>query len=398
MDTYLLSASSTTNYGNTTYMGVGEKNANVNNYARALIKFDLSSIPADAVITSATLSLWTYADYADNDGIISVYRLKTPFNETQATWNRSATGVNWQSPGASGANDRESTAIGSTQISASEALNTEKQIALSPAMIQELVDGTFANNGFLIKTDAELNDRFDFKTSDIASSQASQRPKLVIQYTSASITPTPIPTSTPMAFLFGDGFESGNFSAWSGSAIGGGDLSVSSTAAMTGSYGMQALINDTTAIYVMDYTPLAETEYRARFQFDPNTISIPNNNNFAIALAADTSGAAWRVTLNYASGAYKLQGWAMDDTGAWVTGVQVPIQDAPQIIEVKYKSAANSGYLELWVNGTLVDTIANVDNDTRTVGNFSLGAVQSLDAGTSGAIYFDALETYETAQ
>ncbi|HEU0291242.1 MAG TPA: RHS repeat-associated core domain-containing protein [Anaerolineales bacterium] len=45
---------------------------------------------------------------------------------------------------------------------------------------------------------AELNDRFDYKTSDTPS--ASQRPKLVIEYTtSAPATPTPTPTATATA-------------------------------------------------------------------------------------------------------------------------------------------------------------------------------------------------------
>ena len=71
---------------------------------RSLIKFDLSSIPANATITSATLSLWTTGDLSDNDRTIRVYRLKTAFDESSATWNESASGVSWQSAGASGTN------------------------------------------------------------------------------------------------------------------------------------------------------------------------------------------------------------------------------------------------------------------------------------------------------
>ena len=104
-------------------------------YARALIKFDLSSIPANAVITSATLSLWTANDLSDNTRTIRVYHLKRAFNESQPTWNLASTGVNWEVAGAPGVNDRESTDIGSLQILASEALNTEKQISLSTAQI-----------------------------------------------------------------------------------------------------------------------------------------------------------------------------------------------------------------------------------------------------------------------
>ncbi len=115
-------------------------------------------------------------------------------------------------------------------------------------------------------------------------------------------------------------------------------------------------------------------------------------------MAAGVNGAAWRLTLNYASGEYKLQLWAMDNTGNWVTGAQIPIQDTSQVIMVENKALANNGWVKLWVNGTLAGTVANVNNDLQTVDNFSLGAVQTIDAGTSSTIYFDAVETYETVQ
>ncbi len=181
LDTYLLSASAATNYGTDVGLGVGENNNTTDWVARALIKFDVSSIPANAVITSATLSLWTSGDYSDNDRTIRVYRLKTAFDESNATWNESAASVNWETAGASGANDRESADIGSTQILAGESLGIEKQIALTPSKIQEFVSGTFTNSGFIIIADTELDDRFNYESSD--SVTASNRPKLVIQYT-----------------------------------------------------------------------------------------------------------------------------------------------------------------------------------------------------------------------
>ena len=57
IDTYLLSTSATTNFGTFSEMGVGENNDATGRYARSLLKFDLSSIPSDATVTSATLSL-----------------------------------------------------------------------------------------------------------------------------------------------------------------------------------------------------------------------------------------------------------------------------------------------------------------------------------------------------
>jgi hypothetical protein len=201
LDTFILSAATTTNYGTATIMGVGEDNSTTNRIARSLIKFDLSAIPANAAIHSATLSLWTSSDLSNNTRTLQVYRLKVPFNETQATWMISATGVNWQQAGASGANDREGTPMGSVSIASNEPLNQEKQIALNPVKIQEWVSGSFANHGMIIVANTELDDLFSYKTSDSTSS--AQRPKLVLQYSVPSGTPThtPVWTASPTPFV-----------------------------------------------------------------------------------------------------------------------------------------------------------------------------------------------------
>lgn len=194
-DTYIYSGARNSNYGMAADLGIGEDNNAKNRTARSLIRFDLSSIPSNAVMHSAVLSLWTSSDLSSNNRTIRAYRLKVPFVESEATWNSSAVGVSWQSAGASGPEDRETAAIGSVSILNNEPLNVEIQIILSPAGIQELVNGSFANNGMIIMADVEENDRFNYKTSD--SPAASQRPKLVIQYTIPSVTPTDPPTYTP---------------------------------------------------------------------------------------------------------------------------------------------------------------------------------------------------------
>jgi len=194
VDTYIYSGSKNSKYGTAVDMGVGEDNNSSNKIARGLIKFDLSSIPANATITTATLSLWTSSDLSSNTRTIRVYRLKTSFQESQATWNGPATGVSWQTSGASGSNDRESAAIGSVSVLSNEALNQEKQIVLQPARIQEMVSGAFANRGFILVADTEQNDRFNYRTSD--STGINQRPRLVVQYSLPPVVPSYTPTQT----------------------------------------------------------------------------------------------------------------------------------------------------------------------------------------------------------
>jgi len=388
VDTYLLSTSATSNYGSSGDMGVGENNNSNNKYSRSLIKFDLSSLPIDAQIVSATLSLWTSIDTSSNDATMNVYRLKVPFVENQATWNRSASGVNWQTTGANGSNDRESTAIGSIQIPNNQSLNTEKQIALDPAKIQEMINGTFVNNGFLLKTDAELNDRFDFKTSDTSTS--SQRPKLVIQFTAESI---------PEGFIFDDGFESGNFNAWDDDESDGGDLSVTTQSAAVGTYGMQALIDDDNEIEVDDETPNNESYYSARFYLHPNSVNMPNLDSMYIFTGDDDNLGGWIFCLSMmrAGADYLLSLCAEDDEEEWLSGRDIYITDDWQAVEIEWQAASSSsthdGYLKLYINDVLVDTIADIDNDASRLTDVSLGLVSSIPAGASGTVYFDAFES-----
>jgi len=83
--------------------------------------------------------------------------------------------------------------------------------------------------------------------------------------------------------IFSDGFEGGSLSAWTSSVTGGGDLSVTAQAALKGNFGLQALINDNTSLYVTDDSPTAEKRYRARFYFDPNGITMASGDNHYLA-------------------------------------------------------------------------------------------------------------------
>lgn len=402
-DTYILKSATSTNFGTSFDLSIGEKNSTTNSTGRTLIKFDLSSIPADATIISATLSLWTSRDLSSNDTTVNIYRLKVPFSETESNWNSSATGVNWQTAGASGVNDRESISIGSVLIPANELLDAEKQISIDPAKVQEMLNGTFTNNGFILTTTSELDDRFDFKSS--TTSTASQRPRLVIQYTSPSITPTSTitptltntptlaPTATPVGFLFADGFEAGNLSSWSWSNKDAGDLAASTQAAGIGSYGLQAVIDDTAQLNVSSDSPNAEKHYSTRFYFDPNSINLPNNHEVYIFAGNDDTRWAFCLMVRRFDQEYRLTSCVQDDANVWITGRPVYITDAWQAIEMEWQASsavgANDGFLKLWVNDVLVDTINNIDNDTQSIDYASLGALSNAPSGISGSIYFD---------
>jgi hypothetical protein len=192
LDTLMQSDNPTTNYGTSTTLNVGEHNA-ATSKNRTLIFFDLSSIPANATINSATLSLWQVSESSSNARTLRVYRDLRSWSESQATWNIFSTGNNWGTAGGFNASDAEQTDIGSCAFTATEA-NGEKQWTLTASAIQEMVSGAFANNGFVIKADTETDDLFRFRSSD--DSTAAERPKLVIDYSEATHTPTNTATFT----------------------------------------------------------------------------------------------------------------------------------------------------------------------------------------------------------
>jgi hypothetical protein len=147
---------------------------------RQLIKFDLSSIPSNAIVTSAVLSLWLYYDQANQVSTVTCYRQLKAWVESQATWNIWKTGSNWTTAGGFDAADCEQAGIGSRNMTASESAG-EKQWVLNPSKVQEWISGTLTNNGLLMKSEAETDrDYYAYRSSDYTT--AEQRPKLVIEY------------------------------------------------------------------------------------------------------------------------------------------------------------------------------------------------------------------------
>ena len=219
----------------------------------------------------------------------------------------------------------------------------------------------------------------------------------------ATRTPTPTrtvtPTTTPIVdLIFSDGFESGNLSAWSASVTDGGDLNATSVAAMVGSSGLQAVINDIKSIYVEDGTPSNETRYRARFYINPNSISMRSGNSFYIFMGYNSAGTnIIRVEYRYYTSYYQLRAGLIKDNNTWVYSSWYTISNTPHSVELDWRAStitgAYNGYLTLWIDGTQRVNLNTIDNDTRRVDYIRLGAVAGLDYGTRGILYFDAFES-----
>jgi RHS repeat-associated protein len=210
------------------------------------------------------------------------------------------------------------------------------------------------------------------------------------------------PPARPDA-LFADDFESNNLSAWNPTLtkIDSGDLFTSSASAYQSNYGLQALIDDTVVLKAVDSSPANETQYRARFYFDPNSLAMNNNSTHFILDGYNTfyNAIPFRLELLYESGTYKLRPRVMKDDWGYTNGSKYSISNDWHVIEIDWKQStsagANNGYLSLWIDGTLVGTIANVDNDAihNHLDEIRLGAVAGIDSTTSGSMLFDNFES-----
>ncbi len=172
-----------TNYGTSTSIHIGKEYAGGAGTSiwRPVIKFDISSIPATATITGTVLTLTVLNEDSLNSRTISCYRVKRAWSESQSTWNSYTTGNAWQTAGASGANDREATNIGTATQGATLVEGNEVAITLTAAKIQEMINGVFTNNGFLLQVDTENADAVNYYSTNHATT--TKRPKLVVDYT-----------------------------------------------------------------------------------------------------------------------------------------------------------------------------------------------------------------------
>ena len=210
---------------------------------------------------------------------------------------------------------------------------------------------------------------------------------------------TPSPTDALPDMIFADGFENGNLTGWTANSTNNGSLSVSSNSALAGSYGMQAAISGQTNMYVRDDSPVAESRYRARFYFDPNSVSMANSDYIYIlqGYAATTNAIMLRLEFKYSNGTYQMRLKVLDNSGTWLNTAYVTIGDTPHVLEFDWLAAsapgANNGQAVFWVDGVQQGSLAGVANDSYRLESIRFGVPYLSSATMSGTIYFDAFES-----
>lgn len=168
-DSYLYEGSTSSNFGTSTTIQVGKSSGPGNEY-KGLLKFDVSALPSNATVTSATLRLDQTASTGSASFNIGVYKIIANWSESTVKWSNFSGGSNYD------ANQLAFTSV---------ATGTPgfKEWSLPPALIDEWKDGApRPNYGLaLVYESNSKGNVFQFATKE--NSTASSRPQLVINYT-----------------------------------------------------------------------------------------------------------------------------------------------------------------------------------------------------------------------
>ena len=148
-------------------VGWGQTNA-------ALIRFDTSSIPARAMILSATLELYA-AGWAGEPLDVGVHIVLRANDVWTATWGQAAAGVPWGIGGCNGTTDRLPLAMIEQRLNGPR---TWYRFDWTPAM-QVWHDGQMANNGLLVRAMTDAQTGFLFESAETTAGHA---PALAVDY------------------------------------------------------------------------------------------------------------------------------------------------------------------------------------------------------------------------
>ena len=142
-------------YGSTTNRGACDRvyiTGGTGTVQRGLYKFDLSSLPASAIITSGTLYLYRILGFGS--GNVNVHRLTSDWTEGSATcvgidgvvsnWTQRANSTNWSSAGG----DYNSAIEATKNVPVTTYTTNSWDIQ---SLIQGWVNGTYPNYGLIVK-------------------------------------------------------------------------------------------------------------------------------------------------------------------------------------------------------------------------------------------------------
>lgn len=192
-DSYIYQYVPDNNYGYGTEAELVSYPFGPNNSKRFVLKFDLSTIPAGAVITNAKIEL-TVTNYFHAASTIGAYTVSVPWSETS---------VNWSDVAGHISSTPTST---KTLVFPTNSLGYVAQWDVN-ADVQAMVDGTLTNNGWLFMDVAEATNSYAFwNFASNNNSIVANRPRLVVDYT---VTSTPLSVTSQHSLISCTGASDG---------------------------------------------------------------------------------------------------------------------------------------------------------------------------------------------
>ncbi|OGY90712.1 MAG: hypothetical protein A3B31_02620 [Candidatus Komeilibacteria bacterium RIFCSPLOWO2_01_FULL_53_11] len=182
-DSHMKKLLPTNNYGSAITMLAGKVGITDNAFTRPLVKLDLSSIPTNATVNSASMTLTLTASQATSE-VVNAYALRASWGETTSSWTNRDTGTSWVTGGADDTtSDRSASSMGSVTV-ASGAGGTQYTWALDAATVESWVSDPSSNYGMVLIGNEGANSTLKtFATQNNAT--ASYRPSLAVSYTTS---------------------------------------------------------------------------------------------------------------------------------------------------------------------------------------------------------------------
>jgi len=183
-------------YNSSPYLTVGADAA-----VKSLLRFDVSSIPANATVTQATLQLYHYSRSNGNSLTLGAHRVLHEWVDSQVNRTQRKSGVNWAVVGMGSGSDYVAPADGTAPVASSGGAWVSLDVT---DMVQAWVANPADNHGVVVLQSAASGYVLYSFCSELGWSPctATQAPKLAVWVGSNPATatpapPTPVITATP---------------------------------------------------------------------------------------------------------------------------------------------------------------------------------------------------------
>ena len=192
-DTSIKSGQPNSTRGSSTWIDLGRLSGSTYGSYRGILYFDVSTIPSSAKINSAILTLTWEGANRNQSTVISVHRPSSTWDAQYASWNNSQSNVSWTTHGGDWI-DKNGVAYGPSPYAevTYPVGSTTDAILNVTSIIQEYVNGNYPNTGLFLKANEIENTYISFYSSEALN--ASQRPKLTIDYTTGDMPSYPAPS------------------------------------------------------------------------------------------------------------------------------------------------------------------------------------------------------------